>query len=65
MVRECGLTPRETQVLALLAEGRSATYIAQELSLSADTVKGHVRHVYQKLDVHSKQELIDLMHGLG
>lgn len=65
MVRECGLTPRETQVLALLAEGRSATYIAQELSLSADTVKGHVRHVYQKLDVHSKQELIDLVRGLG
>ena len=64
MVREYGLTPREAEVLDLLAEGRSAVYIAQELSLSTDTVKGHVRHVYQKLDVHSKQELIDLVHGL-
>lgn len=55
-----GLSPRESEVLALLARGRTATYIAGELYVSKETVKVHVRHIYEKLDVHSRTELLDL-----
>ncbi len=56
-----GLSPREAEVLLLLAQGRSRTFIQSELFLSDGTVKTHIRHIYQKLDVHSKQELISLI----
>lgn len=56
-----GLTPRETDVFRLLARGRNNLYIQEELVLARNTVKSHIKHVYQKLDVHSQQELIDLM----
>ncbi len=58
---ERGLSPRETEVLLLLARGRSRTFIQSELFLSDGTVKTHIRHIYQKLNVHSKQELISLI----
>lgn len=45
------LTEREVGVLRLLAEGRSAAQIGQELSISATTVKSHLQHVYDKLGV--------------
>lgn len=56
-----GLTKRETEVLSFLAEGRSSSYIAGELCLSDNTVRSYVKNIYQKLDVHSKQDLIDFM----
>lgn len=56
-----GLTQREAEVALLLAEGRSSTYIAGELYLSDNTVRSYVKNIYQKLDVHSKQDLIDFM----
>lgn len=56
-----GLTPRESEVLALLARGRNAAYIQESLTLSRNTVKSYVARVYGKLDVHSHQELIDLV----
>lgn len=58
---ERGLSPRESEVLLLLAQGRSRAFIQSELFLSDGTVKTHIRHIYQKLDVHSKQELISLI----
>lgn len=57
-----GLSPREQEVLRLAAEGRSARYIADELTISFNTARSHLRRIYEKLDVHSKQELISLMH---
>ena len=56
-----GLTAREAEVALLLAEGRTAAYIAREFSLSQNTVRGYMRALYAKMDIHSKQELIDLM----
>lgn len=53
------MTNREVEVLLLLAEGRSSSYIAEELVLPANTVRGYVKNIYQKLDVHSKQDVID------
>mgnify|MGYP004451941451 FL=1 len=55
------LTPREHQVVLLLAQGRSAPFIGNELGLATNTVRGYVQEAYAKLDVHSKQELIDLL----
>ncbi|WP_080803420.1 helix-turn-helix transcriptional regulator [Arabiibacter massiliensis] len=54
-----GLTSRERDIFALFAEGRSAPYIAEMLVLSENTVKTHMRHIYTKCDLHSRQELLD------
>ncbi|OUO92481.1 helix-turn-helix transcriptional regulator [Gordonibacter sp. An230] len=54
-----GLTPREADVLVLLAQGRTRTYIAAELDLSPNTVKGYIRNIYQKSDAKDKQDLLD------
>jgi DNA-binding CsgD family transcriptional regulator len=55
------LTPRETEVLQLLARGRSIPYIRDELYISKGTASTHVKHIYSKLDVHSRQELLNLL----
>lgn len=55
-----GLTRREVDVFRLIAAGRNSTRIQEELSISAGTVNTHSHHVFQKLDVHSQQEVIDL-----
>lgn len=65
LVGEHSLTPREAEVLALLARGRNAAYIQESLALSRNTVKSYVARVYNKLDVHSHQELIDLVEEKG
>lgn len=61
LAQDSGLTPREAEILALIALGRSAKYIAEELVISYNTTRTHIRHVYEKLNIHSKQELIDLV----
>lgn len=55
-----GLSAREAEILGYLARGRSQPYIRDELVLSKNTVATHVKHIYQKLNVHSRQELLDL-----
>ena len=55
------LSKRETDVFRLLAQGRSQPYIRDALFLSKNTVSTHIRHIYRKLDIHSKEELIDLL----
>ena len=56
-----GLSPRETEVLSLLARGRSSTYISDTLYISLNTTKKHIQHIYKKLGIHSNQEAIDLV----
>jgi DNA-binding NarL/FixJ family response regulator len=55
---EHNLSPRELEVLRLLAEGHSYKTAAGALGLAQDTVRFHVRHVYDKLHVHSKSEAV-------
>jgi DNA-binding CsgD family transcriptional regulator/MFS family permease len=55
------LTPREVEVLELLSKGRSLPYIQQQLHISHSTANSHAANIYQKLNVHSKQELISLI----
>jgi len=59
------LTPRQNQVLHLLAHGRSTAQIAQELHLSVDTVRNHVRRMFRALDVHSRVEALAVAHREG
>jgi DNA-binding NarL/FixJ family response regulator len=52
------LTPTERQLLALLAEGHSYQQAATRLEISVNTVRNHVRSIYDKLQVHSKSEAV-------
>ena len=52
------LTPRETQVLHLLAQGQSSRQIARRLGLGVRTVEAHLTHIYAKLGVGSRTEAI-------
>ena len=56
-----GLSEREEQVMTLFAKGRNLEYIKDELCLSKSTVSTHRQHIYQKLGVHSLQEMLDLI----
>ncbi len=61
-----GLTPRETEILGLLAEGQSNKVIARNLGISDGTVKLHVKAILRKLKVHSRVEaaVLAVEHGL-
>ena len=56
-----GLTDREEDILALIVHGRDAQAIASQLYISVNTVRSHSKSIYRKLDIHSKQELLDLL----
>ena len=55
------LTKQEERIFTMLARGRSYGYIADELYISTHTVKTHIYHIYRKVDIHSQQELIDMV----
>ena len=59
--RSSSFRAREAEILGLIAMGRSAKYIAEELTISHNTTRTHIKHVYEKLNIHSKQELLDLV----
>ena len=61
IARRYGLSPRETEVFTLLAQGRTRAFIQEELVLSGGTVKTHVTHIYAKMGVHDRQEMMDLI----
>ena len=52
------LTPREREVLAVLAMGHGTQDIAQLLSISPSTVRNHIQHILQKLQVHTRLEAV-------
>jgi DNA-binding CsgD family transcriptional regulator/uncharacterized membrane protein len=58
---EYSLTKREIDVMEMLCKGRSKSYIAKELKLSENTVRGYSQNLYQKLSIHSKQELLNII----
>lgn len=58
---DAGLTSREMEIALCLAEGKKRKQIADELCVSDQTVKTHVSHIYTKLGIHSKEELIELV----
>jgi DNA-binding CsgD family transcriptional regulator len=62
---ELGLTPREQEVLAALAAGRTNGEIADELFISVKTASVHVSNILKKLDVSGRQEAARVAHRLG
>jgi DNA-binding CsgD family transcriptional regulator len=60
IAKEFGLSSREKDVMAYLIRGRSLKFIASDLSLSLNTVKTHTAHLYEKLAVHTRDEVIQL-----
>jgi len=60
------LTPHEVRLLRMLVEGHSYKTAANELKVSVNTIKFHLRHIYNKLQVHTKSEAVAkaLRHGL-
>ena len=59
------LSPRELDVLAGIVEGKAGRRIAQDLAISADTVRTHTRNIFAKLDVHSRLEAVRVAREAG
>jgi PAS domain S-box-containing protein len=59
---EFHLTPRQAEVLALLERGRSTAQIAEELHLSKETVRNHVRAILRAVGVNSRLEAVAVAH---
>jgi DNA-binding NarL/FixJ family response regulator len=59
-------TPRESEILALLTDGLNYSVIGERLFISLDTVRNHIRHIYEKLHVHTKAEAVAkaVKHGM-
>ena len=55
---EHGLTEREREVMGMLAEGYTRAYVRDALGVSDGTAKAHIAHVYAKLDIHRKDDLL-------
>ncbi len=62
---DCGLTAREVDVLCLLVQGYSIPRVCEMLHVAEGTATTHRRHIYQKLEVHTKNELIDRVRRYG
>ena len=55
------LSARETEVMELIARGNTVARIAEQLVVSENTIRTHSKRIYAKLDIHKKQELLDLV----
>jgi DNA-binding NarL/FixJ family response regulator len=64
-LRDLGLTPREAEVLALLAEGRTNGEIGQALFISTRTAGVHVSNILAKLGVRSRTQAAAVAHRVG
>lgn len=54
------LTEREVEVTLIASRGFSNKYIAKLLGISARTVEDHIRHIYEKLSINNRDDLIEL-----
>jgi DNA-binding NarL/FixJ family response regulator len=63
--RNAHLTPRQVQVLKLLAEGRTTADLVDTLHLPRETVRNHIRHVLNALAVHSRVQPVARARDLG
>lgn len=64
LAQNAGLSQREEEVFSLLCNGRSVPFIADHLVIARSTAATHVKRIYRKLGVHTKQELFDLLDNL-
>ena len=61
IAEDFSLTRREAELLPFIARGRSARVIADALFVSENTIRTHTRRILEKTDLHSKQQVIDLI----
>jgi DNA-binding CsgD family transcriptional regulator len=59
LMKAYGLSEREAEIAAYLFKGRSLPFIKDKLFIAVGTVKTHVRHIYEKMGVHNRQEFLD------
>lgn len=59
--RQYSLTVREEEIFTLLAKGRSRASVCDDLTLSKETVKTHIRNIYKKINIHSQQEIFAIV----
>ena len=64
VIEQFELTTRQQEVFRMLVRGRNAQYIAEKFFISISTAKAHIHNIYRKLDVHSQQELINLVENV-
>ncbi len=61
VAQERGLSPRETEIFSYLGRGHSVAFVAKTLVISESTVRTHVKSIYRKLEVNSKEELLQFI----
>ncbi|MEF9841341.1 MAG: LuxR C-terminal-related transcriptional regulator [Raoultibacter sp.] len=61
LAKEHDLSPREEEVLQLVARKKTVAQIEEDLYVAQGTIKAHISHIYRKLDVHSRNELHELL----
>jgi len=64
LASDCGLSPREEEVMVLLAKGHGVEHIQETLAVTRSTAKAHCNHVYRKIGVHCREDLIELVESL-
>ena len=65
VAERCSLTPRETEILTLLAQGRKITQVAEDLTISLNTARTHSKSIYAKMGVHSQTEMLDAVEAVS
>ena len=63
LAKQYHLTQRESEVLPFVANERPASYIAEKLFISIGTAKTHIRNIYSKMGIHSRQELLNIVNS--
>lgn len=59
------LSDREMEIMELMARGNTVARVAQQLMVSENTVRTHTKRIYTKLDIHKKQEMLDLLNSFN
>lgn len=65
IARTCALSPREAEILLYIGRGHNPVFIAKTLVLSVSTVRTHIRNIYRKVEVSSREELLALIDSGG
>ena len=60
LIQSYALTARETEILLLILKGRNNPFIRENLNISLNTLKFHLRNIYHKLAINNRQELLSL-----
>lgn len=61
VTKQYRLSPREDEIVRLLAQGKTNAAIERELFIASGTLKAHIQHIYVKLGIHSRKELAELV----